>query len=157
MTKLGFKRSEFDHAVFHCVDPFCVIFIHVDDMTLTTLTLTKMKKVKADIGAIIEVVDSGGIHWLLRIEIHQSLYTRSISLCQQSYIDAILSCYGFSNIKPLSIPFDPHIHLTKYQMPTTIEDITYMCNKPYNGVLGVLQYLSITTHPDITYAVSILS
>lgn len=34
MTQLGFKRSDFDHAVFYRTDPFTIIFIHVDDMTL---------------------------------------------------------------------------------------------------------------------------
>ena len=59
MTQLGFKRSDFDHAVFHRSNPFTIIFIHVDDMTLVTKTLAIMEKLKKDIGAIIEVVDSG--------------------------------------------------------------------------------------------------
>ena len=42
-------------------------------------------------------------------------------------------------------------------MPTTVEDIAYMQDKPYREALGALQYLSIATRPDITYAVSILS
>ena len=42
-------------------------------------------------------------------------------------------------------------------MPTTVEDIAYMRDKPYREALGALQYLSIATRPDITYAVSILS
>ena len=69
MTQLGLKRSDFDHAVFYCTNPFAIIFIHVDDMTLVTKTLAIMEKLKKDIGAIIEVVDSGEIHWLLGIEI----------------------------------------------------------------------------------------
>lgn len=66
-------------------------------------------------------------------------------------------CYGFSDIKPLSIPFDPHIHLSKDQMPITVEEIALMCNKPYREALGALQYLSVATQPDITFAVSILA
>jgi hypothetical protein len=69
MTQLGLKRSDFDHAVFYCANPFAIIFIHVNDMTLVTKTLAIMEKLKKDIGAIIEVVDSGEIHWLLGIEI----------------------------------------------------------------------------------------
>ena len=69
MTQLGFKRSDFDHAVFYRANPFTIIFIHVDDMTLVTKTLTLMEKLKKDISAIIEVMDSREIHWLLGIEI----------------------------------------------------------------------------------------
>ena len=60
-------------------------------MTLVTLTLAIMEQLKKDIGAIIEVVDSGEIHWLLGIGICRSLHSRTIHLSQQSYIDAILS------------------------------------------------------------------
>ena len=42
-------------------------------------------------------------------------------------------------------------------MPTTVEDIAYMRDKPYREALGALQYLSVATRPDITYAVSILA
>ena len=91
MTQIGFKRSDFDHAVFYCTDPFSVIFIHVDDMTLVTLIESIMAQLKMAIKAIIEVSDQGAIHWLLGIEIHRSLSSRSIHLSQQSYIDTILS------------------------------------------------------------------
>ena len=131
MTQLGFKRSDFDHAVFYRTNPFFIIFIHVDDMTLIAITNDIMATMKKKIGGIIEVVDSGEIHWLLRIEIQRSLQTRSICLSQRAYIDAILSRYGFADIKPLSIPFHPHIHLHKGQSPSTIEEITFMRNKPY--------------------------
>ena len=100
-------------------------------MTLVTKTMAIMEKLKKDIGAIIEVVDSGEIHWLLGIEIRRSLHSRTIHLSQRSYIDAILSRYGFSDTKPLTIPFDPHIHLTKDQCPTTVGDIAFMRDKPY--------------------------
>lgn len=116
-----------------------------------------MEKLKKDIGAIIEVVDSGEIHWLLGIEIRRSLHNRTIHLSQRSYIDAILSRYAFSDIKPLSIPFNPHLHLTKEQSPKTVEDIAFMRDKPYREALGALQYLSVATRPDITYTVSILA
>ena len=91
MTQVGLKRSDFDHAIFYCTDPFIVIFIHVDDMTLVTLTLAVMEQLKKKIKDIIEVVDAGEIHWLLGIEIRRSLATRSIHLSQHAYIDAILA------------------------------------------------------------------
>ena len=59
-----------------------IALIHVDDMTLVTKTIIVMDKLKLSIKAIIEVVNSGGIHWLLAIEIHRSLHTRSIHLFQ---------------------------------------------------------------------------
>ena len=42
-------------------------------------------------------------------------------------------------------------------MPTTVDEIALMRDKPYIEALGALQYLSVATRPDITYAVSILA
>ena len=75
MTQIKLKKSDFDHAVFYCTDPFIVIFIHVDDMTLVTKTIAAMEELKKRIREAIEVVDSGEIHWLLGIEIRRNLHT----------------------------------------------------------------------------------
>jgi hypothetical protein len=126
-------------------------------MTLVTKTMDIMDKLKKDIGKIIKVVDSGEIHWLLGIEIWQDQNNRSIHLSQRSYIDAILARFRFTDIKLLSIPFDPHTCLSKDQCPFTVEEIAFMCNIPYQEAVGSLQYLSVATQPDVTFAVSILS
>ena len=42
-------------------------------------------------------------------------------------------------------------------MPNYSWDIAFMQDKPYREALGALQYLSVATRPDITYAVSILA
>ena len=91
MTQLGSKRSDVDHVVFYQTNPFTIIFIHVDDITLVAKNMAIMEQLKKDSGAIIKVVDSSEIHWLLGIEICRSLHSRTIHLSQQSYIDAILS------------------------------------------------------------------
>ena len=54
MTQVGLKRSDFDHAVFYRTDPLIIIFIHVDDMTLVTLTLAIIEMLKQKIKGIIE-------------------------------------------------------------------------------------------------------
>ncbi|GAW04208.1 copia-like polyprotein [Lentinula edodes] len=63
MTSVGLTRSNFDHAIFYRTDPFCIIFIHVDDMTMLTKTMAVMDTLKKKIRDQIEVVDSGEIHW----------------------------------------------------------------------------------------------
>lgn len=76
MSQIGLKRSNFDHAVFYQSEPFSIIFIHVNDMTLVTKTMEIMEKLKKGIRNVIEVIDSGELHWLLGIEIHRSLHTK---------------------------------------------------------------------------------
>ena len=142
MKDIGLTRSNFDHAVFYCKNPFIIIYVHVDDMTLLTKIEAVMTELKRRITAKIEVKDGGKIHWMLGIEIQQSLGT--ITLSQKAYIRAIIMRYGFENHKPLSIPMDPSVKLDA-QVPNTREEIIYMENKPYAEALGALQYLSVAT------------
>jgi hypothetical protein len=95
----------------------------------------------------------GPLNWLLGIEIHRDREKRTIAFSQKAYIDAIIEKYGFANTKTLSVPADPHIQLTKDQLPQTSEDILAMSKKPYAEAVGSLNYASIATRPDITFIV----
>jgi len=100
------------------------------------------------------VEDNGPLHWLLGIEIRRDCQNRTISFSQKAYIDAIIEKYGFSDVKPLAMPADPHVQLSKDQSPKTTLEINTMKNKPYAEAVGSLNYASIATRPDISYAVS---
>lgn len=134
-----------------------VILLHVDNMSITAPSDPYMDCVKSAIKEQVEVVDSGELRWMLGIEIKRNPANHTISLSQHAYIDHILERYGFSDIKPLVLPMDPHIQLSKDQCATTTEEITLMRDKPYREALGALMYISVATRPDITYAVTQLA
>jgi hypothetical protein len=69
----------------------------------------------------------------------------------------MLSRYGFENIKPITMPMDPSMHFFTSQGPKTTQEFTEMKDKPYRKAVGSLMYASLSTRPNITYAVSILS
>ena len=154
LQQIGFTRSEFDHAVFYITDPLIILAIHVDDMTLATETEKIMKELKQQIEFHMEIKDGGKLHWLLGFEVKQS--PGRITISQRSYIEAIIIRYGFENLKPLSIPYDPSVKLDETPALTREETI-YMENKPYAEAVGALQYLSVGTRPDITFTVSQLT
>lgn len=160
MKDVGLTRSEHDQGVFYRYLPnghIIIIFIHVDDMTLSAPPEKVMDTLKGKIKDHLEVVNSREIHWMLGIEIKRDRANRTISLTQRSYVTQILSRYGFKNIKPLSTPLNPQQILSKDQSPSTVEEIALMRDKPYREALGALMYASVATLPDITYAVSLLS
>ncbi|KAF8156968.1 hypothetical protein B0H34DRAFT_658244, partial [Crassisporium funariophilum] len=51
--------------------------------------------------------------------------------------------YGLDNLKPLSLPMDPNIHLSSAQSPSTTEDIAKMRNIPYHEAVGSLMYAAL--------------
>ncbi|GBE80058.1 hypothetical protein SCP_0212610 [Sparassis crispa] len=158
----GFKlvRLEHDHTVFYWRHPdgeISIIFLHIDDMTLVCLLLANLLHLKVMIKSELEITDNGELHWLLRIEVRRNLEKHTIALSQWAYIDSIIACYGFSDAKPLSQPMDPHVRLFVDQCPVSTAEYATMRDKPYLEALGALQYVSIATRPDITFAVGQLA
>lgn len=160
MEQIGLRRSEHDHAVYYRHLPngeVIVIFVHVDDMSLTTRDSNQMALLKQKISDRFEIVDSGDIKWMLGIELIRDRTLRTVSLSQSTYVDQILERYGFADIKPLALPVDPNVILSKDQCPTTPPEIASMRDKPYREALGALMYISVASRPDITYAVAQLA
>ena len=102
----------------------------------------------------LEIHDMGEIHWMLGVEIKRDRETKKISLSQRSYIDSIITRYGFDDAKPLSIPIVANSTLSKNDCPTTTSDIGKMAGRPYREAVGSLMYAAIGTRPDISFAVN---
>ncbi|KAF8643324.1 hypothetical protein AX16_009098 [Volvariella volvacea WC 439] len=73
-------------------------------------------------------------------------------MSQCAYIDSIIDIFRFTDTKPLFMPMDPNVILSKDQSPTTPDDIALMASKPYAEALGALQYTLTATQLDITFA-----
>ena len=69
----------------------------------------------------------------------------------------MLEQYGFENVCHVSTPMDPNVHLSKSDLPQTPQEFAVMKDKPYREAIGSLNYMSLGTHPDIAYVVSVLS
>ncbi|KIP03168.1 hypothetical protein PHLGIDRAFT_78019 [Phlebiopsis gigantea 11061_1 CR5-6] len=156
MLEADLARSEHDHAVFfqHVgEEDVTVVSSHVDDLTLIAPNATEICSLCNKIKSKVEASSSGDLHWLLGMEIRRNLEKRTVSFSQCAYIDQILSRYGFEDIKPLSIPMDPHLQLSQDQCPKTTSEQAEMRHKPFRQALGALMYAAVGTRPDIAYAV----
>jgi hypothetical protein len=159
MTKLGFKRSDVDQAVFYRRHGtvLIIVLVHVDDCTIVGNKQQLISAFKAQIAKHVEITDLGELHWILGIEVRRIREERKIMLSQQSYIDSILRRYGFEDLKPVSIPMDPNIRLSSAQSPSSTEQFAAMRNIPYLEAVGSLIYASLGTRPDISFAVQTVS
>jgi hypothetical protein len=61
------------------------------------------------------------------------------------------------NSKEVSTPMDPNVKLSKEMCPKTEKEKEEMTRCPYQNLIDSLMYLSVSTRPDISYAVSYLS
>ena len=83
--------------------------------------------------------------------------TRTISLSQEPYINAILAKYNFSDVKPVSILLDLHVYLSEKQSPKTTSEVAWMHNIPYWQAVGSLIHLASGTCPDIVFTTSFVT
>jgi hypothetical protein len=77
--------------------------------------------------------------------------SRTLKIHHEKYIKNLLSTHGMENCKGVDTPMQANITVTKS------EGDMLDSKTPYSALVGSLLFLSITTRPDIAFAVSTLS
>ena len=154
LQHLGFKWMEADWGVFiELIGAHILILAsHVDDCTVTGSSQRLVRDFKAEIGSRFRITDLGPISWLLSMKVTRNRQTRTISLSQELYINAILAKFNFTDAKPVAAPLDPNAHLLESQSPQTTSEAAQMRNIPYCQATGSLIYLVVGTRPNIAFA-----
>ena len=99
----------------------------------------------------------GPTEFLLGVKVERDRSKRTLYLSQRQYVLDILKRYNFNSCTPVQTPLNPGVSLSHDQCPKTAEDVEAMRSVPYSHAVGSLMYLAISTHPDIAYAVGVLS
>jgi hypothetical protein len=150
-----------DQAVFYKLLPqvkqLIVVAVHVDDCTIAASTTRLVEDLKARLSRHVEVTDLSELHWMLGIQVSRDRDACTTSISQHAYIDSILHHYNFVNVKPLSTPMDPQVHLTSEQAPLTAAEFVAMRDVPYCKAVGMLNWAALAMHPDIAYAVAMVA
>lgn len=159
VDELGLTRCDVDQAVFFRHDgcDVTIVVVHVDDCTIAATTASLVSALKSGLSRYVEVTDLGSLHWLLGIEVQRNCDAKTLSLSQTAYIDSILGRFNFEELKSVSSPMDPNLHLHSTQGPKTAQDHALMRGVPYREALGSLMYAAMATRPDIAFAVTLLS
>ena len=55
------------------------------------------------------------------------------------------------------LPMSHGMHLSKTQCPTMTDERECMSKVPYASAIGSIMYVMISTHPDVSYALSVMS
>ncbi|UYV76618.1 hypothetical protein LAZ67_14001480 [Cordylochernes scorpioides] len=130
-----------------------LVAIYVDDLIIAAEREDTLKSFKGSMKRIFKIKDLGGINCCLGIRI-QMKEDGSISIDQERYIEELLAKYRMKEAKPISTPMDSNSKLTKI---SSIEGENEPVKKvEYQSLIGSLIYLSVSTRPDIAYAVSAL-
>jgi hypothetical protein len=100
-----------------------------------------------------KIKELGSAKHLLGMKITQ--LESCVLLTQTQYIEETLAKYSCQDLYSLATPMFPGSHLVQASKEEV--DKYLALNVHYCGLVGALNYLSVTTRPDITFAVGCLS
>jgi Reverse transcriptase (RNA-dependent DNA polymerase) len=159
LSDLGLRVTQANPGVFQAQvkDDVLILAVHVNDCIITSSSSELMQRYKKALNAWYALTDLGPIHWLLGIWITQDRATRTISLCQSTYIESIVARYGLADAKAQNSPMIPNVSYSKDDSPMDEAAAARMRKTPYREAIGSLMYAAVATRPDIAFAVSMLS
>ncbi|CAM8914247.1 unnamed protein product [Rhodiola kirilowii] len=159
VLSLGFKRSEYDTCFyFASVDSLPIyLLLYVDDMLQICKSMDKIKSLKKDLNSAFDMKDLGHAKRILGMIIERDRNSFSLKLHQKPYLEKLVSRFGDLNCKTVSLPFPAHFDLNKSQCPVTQSEKVKMEKFPYANAIGSIMYAMISTRPDLSYAISVLS
>ncbi|RVW53051.1 Retrovirus-related Pol polyprotein from transposon RE1 [Vitis vinifera] len=150
MKKYGFQQSNADHTLFlkKQQGKVTALIVYVDDMVIRGDDIEEISLLQGQLTSEFEMKNLGGLKYFLGIKVATS--TQGIFLSQRKYVLDLLSKVGLLKCKPVDTPIVQNHKLGLYpnQKPTD--------KGRYQRLVGKLIYL-FHTHPDIAYAMSVVS
>lgn len=148
-TSHEFVQSKADPCLFtyNKGEVFIAATIYVDDIVSVTNDGTKHDQVMEEMSKTFKLTDQGGIRWLLGTEINQE--PEALTIHQRKYLNEVLLRYGMANSKPAATPIEQSGELPEPEDTKKRTDRSL-----YLGIAGSLNYLSVVSRPDISYAIS---
>ena len=72
-------------------------------------------------------------------------------------MERVIEKFGMNSVKPINVPLPSHFKLSSVLSPRIDEEKQYMSHVPYAIVVGNLMYAMVSTRPDISHAVGVVS
>ena len=146
----GFRRSDADSCLYVKLEEgsYTYIVIHVDDI-LCAGSEEGVQKAFQLLSLSFELKDLGTASNYLGVEIeHDGL---DYFIHQRRKIEDLVTQFGLQDAKPVKIPMEAGF------MNSNAESTLLSDNRKYRQAIGSLLYLAVTSRPDISSAVGILS
>ena len=148
----GFTQLKSDPCVWFKND--MVIGYHVDDFIISYKDDNQLEDFKKSLNQF-KLVDLGSLDSssiTLGINIDRTI--NGIKLSQPNLINDIIKQCELNNAKAVKSPTYSGQKLTKDMVPSNAEEQKQSDNFPYASIVGKLNFLSVWTRPDITFAVN---
>jgi len=152
LEKLGFKAASSDPALFikHTKEGTVLILTYVDDMLIAATYTSMIDSIKRDLHKEFEIRDLGETKEHLNMTIEYDMQAGKLKLAQEAAILKAIETFGMTNHKFRSLPMSPaDIVVPTGKMLSELHE--------YRSMVGTLLYFAVTTRPDISFAVGVLT
>jgi Reverse transcriptase (RNA-dependent DNA polymerase) len=159
VTENGWSQSELDAAVFVKKwdnGDWAMAGFWVDDETGVG-SEGRLLELEEMVAKRYGVSSAGPVNWMLGMTVERDVKEHTVQLGQEAYIDSLLERFGLVDAKTVSTPLPVGADLAKANCPKTPEEQAEMADSRYRELVGCLMYSMLTVHPEIAYAVSVLS
>lgn len=148
----GFGISHADASMLILCDDNTKAFaiIYVDDQILTGPDDEMNESIKKLLLKEFPGKDLGEAQFFVGMRIQRNFDEKTLKLTQTRHIEDLLKAFNQEQSNPIKIPMDGSLDLT-----STGND-PYPNPQRYMSLVGSLNYISMCTRPDITYATSLL-
>ena len=157
----GFERVPCEWCVYRRSSPQGTIMfaVHVDDIISIASSTDENNRFKSQLNAKWKISDLGEAKFALGISIARNRSDRTIALSQTALIDRIVSEFGQSDAHPADTPMVAGLYLQRPDKadPVPPSVVAWMEKTPYRSLVGSLNYVSVGTRPDISFAVGRLA
>jgi hypothetical protein len=150
LVKLGFCRSEKEHAVYKrgSGGSLLLLGVYVDDLIIRGPDKSKIAEFKEQMSKTFSMSDLGLLSYYLGMEVRQK--PGEITICQRAYATKIVEQCGMKGCNPVDTPMEQNRKLLP-RKPDMARDVT-----KFWSIVGSLRYL-VNNRPDISFAVGMVS
>ncbi|WVZ07206.1 hypothetical protein V8G54_020552 [Vigna mungo] len=152
MCEQGYKKTTSNHCVFvrkFYENDFIILLLYVDDMLIVGKDVSKIDRLKNQLGKSFSMKDMGATKKILGISITRDRKEKKLWLSQEHYIQKVLQRFQTENAKVLST----HFKLSVKQSPSSEAEKIDMSKVPYAFAVGSLMYAMVCTRLDIAHVV----
>ena len=130
------------------------VAIWVDDFIVMAADTVLKNSFKTELSQRFKMRDLGPLHHFLGMEVTRDRKRGTLQLTSVSHTSELIDRFGMQDARSVATPLPPKTSL----LPTGANESDVLTAEyPYRSLIGSLQYLAMTTRPDISFAVSLLA
>lgn len=162
IQQLGYRRCSSEQCIYIKLSKNgypIFICLFVDDMpcAMHSNDRQEFEADKQALGKKYKIQDLGDAKLVLGMRITRDRRARTLKVDQENYVQRLLEKCQMQDCIPADTPAEPGSHLSMLPTHHSNNDDPGMTALQYGSVVGSLLYAAISTRPDISYAVGVLS